>query len=434
MSISIFARSTALRRFAAVLQQIDSLPDEVNSMLRLQNRENKSLKHVLSTPGERRTSPFRFAMLRACASLLDNIFTGALQSAAVALCIYSYSKAVTTSSIELDFGLIILCTTVCGIIALLYHALLESSIQQSTIGQRNFGFTIATAGKSSLSRSLRRNCWRVIFSALPGACLISLCAKLTPIPSMLLMLWALAIIDVMFAPVGTDTPKDWSMTTAPIFHPPATDSTTIATATNSTTATELRISTARGLVKATMYPTAGHCAVVAIGGWGTKRSSPAKGLYHWLGANLRDHNVTTLWLQVRKPGHMEECIHDVRAAIQHLLSNGFSQIVLIGHSFGGAVVISAASFEPRVSAVITLASQNANTANLALLAPRPVLIVHGRNDRVVPSFCADDLYSRAQGNKQLHFVEGGHAMEDSAQDLRAILMQWMKTQLSNFII
>ena len=52
-------------------------------------------------------------------------------------------------------------------------------------------------------------------------------------------------------------------------------------------------------------------------------------------------------------------------------------MVLVGHSFGGAVVITAGAASEVAIAVAALSSQARGIEAVASLAPRPLLVVHG---------------------------------------------------------
>ena len=57
----------------------------------------------------------------------------------------------------------------------------------------------------------------------------------------------------------------------------------------------------------------------------------------------------------------------------------------VGHSFGGAVAIAAATMSPMAVAVVAISSQLDGAQNVNQLAPRPLLLIHGTADTVLPT-------------------------------------------------
>src|SRR5512132_533034 len=82
----------------------------------------------------------------------------------------------------------------------------------------------------------------------------------------------------------------------------------------------------------------------AGGGWG----GPAGGMYPRLAKQLVPEGVTSLEVAYRYPGMLQHCVLDALMAVLWLESLARSRIAIVGHSFGGAVVITAASLSDRV--------------------------------------------------------------------------------------
>jgi pimeloyl-ACP methyl ester carboxylesterase len=59
----------------------------------------------------------------------------------------------------------------------------------------------------------------------------------------------------------------------------------------------------------------------------------------------------------RHPNVLPECALHVLAGVAFLTPGGAQPVVLVGHSFGGAVVISAGALNDHVAGVVALAPQ-----------------------------------------------------------------------------
>jgi alpha-beta hydrolase superfamily lysophospholipase len=105
-------------------------------------------------------------------------------------------------------------------------------------------------------------------------------------------------------------------------------------------------------------------------------------------------------------------------------------VVLVGHSFGGAVVITAGAVHDRVAGVVVLASQTYGARLAGQLVPRPLLVVHGKADTRLPHTCGVQIYHWAQEPKQLVLYEGAeHRLDECAEALDQLLTQWIPATL-----
>jgi uncharacterized protein len=119
-------------------------------------------------------------------------------------------------------------------------------------------------------------------------------------------------------------------------------------------------------------------------------------------------------------------VSDVLVGLGYLESLGKSRTVLVGHSFGGAVVISAGAISPSVIAVAA-SSQTAGTAAVAALSPKPVIFVHGSADEVLPDRCSRDLHARAREPKELILYPGcRHGLDQCRESLDRDLTRWLE--------
>lgn len=191
---------------------------------------------------------------------------------------------------------------------------------------------------------------------------------------------------------------------------------------------EVELSTEAGLIRTRLHLSPeGDAAVLWVFGSGGGLGGPAGGLYSRLAERLRPHGVTGLELDYRRPGALVACTADVLTGIAWLQTLGRRRIVLVGHSFGGAVVISAGVYSREVIAVAALSSQGEGTQGVGRLAPRPVLFVHGEADEVLPDRYSRDLYARAREPKRLIlYPRCGHSLDACCEALDRDLAGWLE--------
>ncbi len=194
-------------------------------------------------------------------------------------------------------------------------------------------------------------------------------------------------------------------------------------------AERLRLTTDCGAIECRYHPAVdGDVAILWVFGAGGGLGGPAGGIYTRLGARLRPRAVTSLELAYRQPGALAECVLDTLAGLAWLEAQGRSRVVLVGHSFGGAVVINAGADSDTVIAVVAMSSQTAGTSAVARLSPKRVLFIHGKADEVLSESCSYDLYARAGDPKQLIiYPRCRHGLDECRDALDRDLTQWLGT-------
>jgi dienelactone hydrolase len=142
--------------------------------------------------------------------------------------------------------------------------------------------------------------------------------------------------------------------------------------------------------------------------------------------------LTSLRLHYRNPGVYVESVLDVRAGLEFLKDRGCSRVVLVGHSFGGAVVIAAGTLTDQVVAVVSLSPQTYGAQGAVYVAPRPLLLVHGLADTRLPPSCARQIYQWADEPKELVFYPGAeHGLRECKGELYALLHRWIPEKLGD---
>jgi pimeloyl-ACP methyl ester carboxylesterase len=167
-------------------------------------------------------------------------------------------------------------------------------------------------------------------------------------------------------------------------------------------------------------------AVLMVGGASGGLDGPADGIYARLAGGLRARGVSALRLHYRHPGEFEECVLDVLGALSFLKGIGAERVVLLGHSFGGAVAIRAALLGPIVSGVVAMSSQLYGARDVGRLSPRPLLLVHGMDDQVLEATASETIYAWAEEPKRLVLYAGaGHSLVQCRTELYDLLMDWI---------
>ena len=148
-------------------------------------------------------------------------------------------------------------------------------------------------------------------------------------------------------------------------------------------------------------------AVLWAGGW--REGDSATGLPVDVAHALIRRGVSSLLLRYRAPYELPSCVDDALASVDWLEGEGIVRVAVVGHSFSGAVVISAAPRSERVVAVAALASQTYGAAGAARVSPRPLLLVHGTEDERLAPYCSEQIYSWARRPKGTAVHAGGVA-------------------------
>lgn len=197
--------------------------------------------------------------------------------------------------------------------------------------------------------------------------------------------------------------------------------------------TPLKFVTARGRIAGRYYQVENsYSGVIYVGGVGGGFDTPANELYPYLSEKFKREGISSLRIRFRNSRNLEEAVYDVIAGIKFLEKEGISKIALVGHSFGGAVVIQAAELSSSVKTVVTLATQSHGAENVSLISSdTSILLIHGAEDNVLPSFSSKRVFDIAHETKKMIILpDNGHCLDESAIDVKDAVYNWILNQLN----
>ena len=168
--------------------------------------------------------------------------------------------------------------------------------------------------------------------------------------------------------------------------------------------------------------------VVMVGGSMGGTLGPGDSLFHALGEALVAVGVPSIRLSYRKPNDMDSCCVDTAAAVQLLVGSGADAVVIMGHSFGGAVAIRVAvGLSEMVCGVVTFATQSAGCEIAGGLHSTPLLMFHGDSDSILP-LEASEVVRAIAGTGDLHVMHGDdHLLAKSHDVMFSTTMEWLNT-------
>lgn len=169
---------------------------------------------------------------------------------------------------------------------------------------------------------------------------------------------------------------------------------------------------------------------VMVGGALGGLLGPADGLYPDLAAGLLEDGTATIRMSYRRPNDLDRCVHDVVAAVELAVRGGATHVVLVGHSFGGAVAVRAGiALGPYVAGVVTLATQSAGCEVAEQLRPTPLRLYHGDRDELLP-VAASEVVAHLGGGDLTVLPGTGHLLREAGGQLRTELGDWIPARLA----
>jgi pimeloyl-ACP methyl ester carboxylesterase len=137
--------------------------------------------------------------------------------------------------------------------------------------------------------------------------------------------------------------------------------------------------------------------------------------------------VPVLRVSYRRPNDLDLCCVDVAAAAQLAIGGaGAERVVLMGHSFGGAVAVRVGvGLHDMVAGVATFATQSAGCELAAGLRGLPFLLFHGERDEILPLEASEMVRAIAGHGEVVRLPGDGHLLAKSDAAMWERLEEWL---------
>lgn len=194
----------------------------------------------------------------------------------------------------------------------------------------------------------------------------------------------------------------------------------------------VRIETSRGRVDCHYYRAEGaDKGIIMVGGIGGDFDTPANNLYPRLCEYLKLIDISSLRVQFRHPTDLVESVIDVLVGLEFLKEEKVRIFGLIGHSFGGAVVVQAAFNDKNVKTVVTLSTQNFGINPISSLPEgTSLLLIHGKADETIPPSSSVYAYNLAHEPKKIKLYEdAGHGLAEVSEEVYMEVKDWIVDNL-----
>ena len=195
----------------------------------------------------------------------------------------------------------------------------------------------------------------------------------------------------------------------------------------------VEIYTMEGLLQILWHGEPGATDVVLMcGGAMGGMLGPGRSLYLELGRSLAAEGRAAMAVGYRRPGDLPRCLLDTCAAADLALRNGAERFVVLGHSFGGAVAIQAAStFTAHTAGVITYATQSAGCEDAARTRGVPLLLLHGERDSLLGPENSMMVQSLAGHGEVRTYPDTDHLMAEAADEIAELTQTWVRERLAD---
>lgn len=171
-------------------------------------------------------------------------------------------------------------------------------------------------------------------------------------------------------------------------------------------------------------------AIVMCGGAMGGLLGPGHALFHVLGERWAQRGVRAVRIGYRSPNDLDRCAHDLACGVEWARDVGAERIVVIGHSFGGAVAVRTAVVMPAsVAGVVTFATQSAGCEVAGALGGRPLLLFHGDQDEILPAEASHMVQAIAGDGEVVMLPGDGHLLAKSDEVIIERLDAWLPNVL-----
>ena len=145
-----------------------------------------------------------------------------------------------------------------------------------------------------------------------------------------------------------------------------------------------------------------------------------------------------------KDSTLSNRMEDLEHVIEYVRKRfGNPKIALFGSSLGGMVAIAVSAVDGRISSLAVLSTPFKIEEDIGMgddfiedikrhdilkysgNAP-PILIVHGRNDELVPAEHAEKIYENAPGEKDLMFFDADHSFSVFRKEALTASLKWIE--------
>jgi alpha/beta superfamily hydrolase len=194
--------------------------------------------------------------------------------------------------------------------------------------------------------------------------------------------------------------------------------------------TRVILKNTKGDIEGIFHQAEGTAGVIWVSGSLGGLDGPSFGIFKTLSVTLVKDGISSLRLNYHLPGDFDQCVYDVLVGVNFFKQSSVDNIALVGHSFGGAVVIMSAAMSTEVKAVAGLSSQTYGTHRVTELSPKPLLLIHGDRDQNLPVRASWHIFERAKEPKEIVIYKGsGHFLRECHQELYDLLRSWLIDKL-----
>lgn len=191
----------------------------------------------------------------------------------------------------------------------------------------------------------------------------------------------------------------------------------------------VKIETSRGRIDYAYYRAEGtDKGVIMVTGVGGGFDSPADSLYPRLSADLKDEGISALRIKFRDPKDLAEALIDVLVGLEFLESENVRTFGLIGHSFGGAVIVQAAYNNKKVKTIVMLSTQGRGIDPISFLPKdTSVFLIHGEEDEAISPDVSVLAYNMAHEPKRIEVYDAsaGHELDEVSEEIYVEVKDWI---------